>query len=155
VLRILEMAPASYRYRQSAGLDLSVEERATLAELVAEVKPSSRLRLQVGKRRPILIPTSLQTRILEVLELAASGQPASVHPVTQSLTTQQAADQLGVSRPHLIALIDSGRLLASKAGTHRRIHPSDLADYVAKQKRQRSHALTSLMKRTRSLGLGY
>ncbi|MEI6248088.1 MAG: excisionase family DNA-binding protein [Verrucomicrobiota bacterium] len=149
------MSTAPYRYRQSAGLDLSVEERVSLAELVAEAKPTARLHLQVGKRRPVLIPQALQARIIEVLQLASSGQPVSVQALTKTLSTQQAADRLGVSRPHVVSLIESGILPATKTGTHRRIRPCDLAAYEAKQVKQRSQALSGLMKATRQLGLGY
>lgn len=149
------MSSVPYRYRQSEVTDLSVEERATLAELVAVAKPTTRLRLQVGKSKPVLIPTTIQKRLLEVLELAAQGQQVCIEARERTLTTQQAADRLGVSRPHLVTLIDSGTLPATKTGTHRRIRPQDLAAYADTLNRQRSRALTGLMRHTRKLGLGY
>ena len=149
------MSSVPYRYRQSEVADLSVEERATLAELVAVAKPTTRLRLQVGKSKPILIPATIQKRLLEVLELAAQGQQVCIETRERTLTTQQAADRLGVSRPHLVTLIEAGILPATKTGTHRRIRPQDLAAYADALTRQRSRALTGLMRHTRKLGLGY
>ncbi len=52
-------------------------------------------------------------------------------PPTEELTTQQAADRLGVSRPHLIKLIEEGRLRHRMVGSHRRILASDLARFQA------------------------
>jgi excisionase family DNA binding protein len=149
------MSSSPYRYRQAQSFELSVEERADLADLVADVKPATHLRIQFGKRRPVTIPAPLQARILEILRLASAGQPAAIHPLTPTLTTQQAADRLGVSRPFVVALIESGKLPATKAGTHRRIHAADLEAYQLKRDSHRSKALSQLMRSTRRLGLGY
>jgi 3,4-dihydroxy 2-butanone 4-phosphate synthase/GTP cyclohydrolase II len=52
-------------------------------------------------------------------------------PPEAELSTQQAAEMLGVSRPHLIKLLESGQLPYRKVGVHRRVRASDLAAYRA------------------------
>jgi excisionase family DNA binding protein len=87
--------------------------------------------------------------------LAAEGQSAAVDRRTPTLTTRQVADCLGVSRPHVVSLIEAGKLPGTKVGTHRRVLLSDLEAYRARESAARCKALTALMRQTRKLGLGY
>jgi excisionase family DNA binding protein len=75
--------------------------------------------------------------------------------VALTLTTQQVAERLGVSRPHVVSLIESGKLVGTKVGTHRRVLLKDLEAYQSRETASRSIALTALMRRSRQLGLGY
>jgi excisionase family DNA binding protein len=113
------------------------------------------VRIQVGKGSPILVPKALHAQIFAVLRLAAEGKPASVGGVALTLTTQQVAERLGVSRPHVVSLIESGKLVGTKVGTHRRVRLKDLEAYQSRETASRSKALTALMRRSRQLGLGY
>lgn len=149
------MSAKPYRYRQSQALVLSVEERAAVAGLAARAKSAGMVRIQVGKASPILVPKALHAQIFAILRLASEGKPASVDVVASTLSTQQVAARLGVSRPHVVSLIESGKLVGTKVGTHRRVSLKDLEAYQAGEANRRSKALTALMRRSRRLGLGY
>ena len=149
------MPAQPYHYRQSKAPVLSVEERSTVAMLASRAKADGPLRIQVGRGRPILVPKALHSQILAVLSLAAEGCPSAVDRLTLTLTTQQVAERLGVSRPHVVSLIESGKLRGTKVGTHRRVLLADLEAYQARENAHRSKALTALVRQTRKLGLGY
>jgi excisionase family DNA binding protein len=148
------MSAQPYRYHQSKAPILSVEERATVAALASRAKATGPLCIQVGQGAPILIPKALHAQIFAVLSLAAEGTPAAVDRLTLTLTTQQVAERLGVSRPHVVSLIESRKLVGTKVGTHRRVLLADLESYQSRESARRSQALTSLVRQTRRLGLG-
>jgi excisionase family DNA binding protein len=149
------MPAKPYRYRQSKAPVLSVEERSTVAMLASRAKAAGPLRIQVGQGRPILVPKALHAQIFAVLSLAAEGCPSAVDRLTLTMTTQQVAERLGVSRPHVVSLIESGKLRGAKVGTHRRVLLADLEAYQVRENAHRSKALTALVRQTRKLGLGY
>jgi excisionase family DNA binding protein len=66
-------------------------------------------------------------------------------PVTQMLTTQQAADILNVSRPFLISLLEKGEIAYLLVGRHRRIKAETLFAYKQERDHERSDALSELI----------
>lgn len=80
-------------------------------------------------------------RLLDVLE---SSPEAVVLPADALVTTQQAADLLGVSRMTVVRLIDRGELLSEGGGVHRRIAATELARYRVASTTRRRAALHDL-----------
>ena len=83
------------------------------------------------------LPRSAMTALLAISRALAQGQALRVVPVGAELTTQDAADLLGVSRPHLIKLIDQGALPHHMVGTHRRLMSDDVLAYRDERDRTR------------------
>ena len=69
------------------------------------------------------------------------------------LTTQQVADALGVSRPYVVKLIDTGELAAERVGTHRRVRADDLEAYRDRRLQKSRAAMDELVALTEEMGL--
>jgi len=76
-------------------------------------------------------------------------------PSHAELTTQEAADLLNVSRPHLVKLLEEGVLPFHKTGKHRRVLFADLMCYREQREGASHAAMDELAKQAQELRLGY
>jgi 3,4-dihydroxy 2-butanone 4-phosphate synthase/GTP cyclohydrolase II len=108
-----------------------VSDARMAAEAAAALSgsPAARAHVVLGKAAPTALPDQAFRLLKEVLEQMARGHVVSVTPLEAALTTQQAAELLGVSRPHLVKLLEEGALPYRMVGTHRRVALSDLTQY--------------------------
>ena len=82
--------------------------------------------------------------IVELLGHVASGNMVTLVPRGTMLTTQEAADMLNVSRPHLTKLLKIGEIAFVPVGKHRRVPQEALMAYKARRDRGREDALAEL-----------
>lgn len=85
----------------------------------------------------LVVPRGAVELLARVLAHMANGHSVSVVPAHAELTTQQAADLLNVSRPHLIGLLESGAIDYRKVGTHRRVLAGSILTYIHKDDQRR------------------
>ncbi|MEO8853943.1 MAG: excisionase family DNA-binding protein [Ginsengibacter sp.] len=109
----------------------------------------------VGERDYVTIPKKALSLLFNILNNMAEGKSITVIPSDSEITTQQAADLLKVSRPHLVNLLEEGEISFRKAGSHRRIELNDLIKYQSKLKENRKEKLNFLTKQAQKLNLGY
>lgn len=130
------------------------EEGARHLEHLADKKVHS-LKLVVDDQtgEAVVLPPTLFRLVLDVLSHMARGDAITLVPVHAELTTQQAADLLGVSRPFLIKLLEKGELAHRKVGRHRRIRFMDLVEYRNKVGARRQESLDELVRLSKDLGL--
>ena len=74
-------------------------------------------------------------------------------PEDETFTTQAAADYLGVSRQHLVDLLEGGQIPFHKVGSHRRVAFRDLLAYEKRRDKERRAALDELARAVDEAGL--
>ena len=104
--------------------------------------PSAKI---VGKRgESVPIPPSIRMLLAEIARNMEVGKAVSVVAAHHELTTQRAANMLGVSRPFLVRMLEEGKVAFHMAGSHRRVYLSDLLEYKTKRDRARHEGIKRL-----------
>ncbi|MEU5858950.1 excisionase family DNA-binding protein [Nocardiopsis dassonvillei] len=77
------------------------------------------------------LPLEVYQFLEQVARAMSEGKAITIAPLGQRLTTQQAADLLGISRPTLIKLLDEHEIPYERPGNgrHRRLRLRDVLDY--------------------------
>lgn len=101
------------------------------------------------------LPTSALRLLVDILAELADGNAVKVVPVHAELTTQEAADMLNVSRPHLVKLLEKGGLPFHKTGKHRRVRFADLMQFKSQRDQASEDAMADLAKQAQELAMGY
>lgn len=126
----------------------SEQDRLQARELLGRLSRGQQDTLRVAD-----LPSGTRRLLETILQEVAQGHAVQVVPVQAELGTQDAAALLGVSRPHLVKLLDDGVLGFWKVGTHRRVRLDDLLAYRARRDVQRRQALQELADLGQELGL--
>jgi excisionase family DNA binding protein len=137
------------------------KDDAALAEesgrkLAAHLGHDSELRLEVkGTSEELKFPPVALRLLVRVLAELGRGNAVALTPLRAELTTQQAADLLNVSRPHVVKLLDEGAMPSRKVGSHRRVKLADLLSYKEETLAKRHAVLDELAALSQELDMGY
>jgi excisionase family DNA binding protein len=107
------------------------------------------------KKESLEVPGYVIRYLKFLLGNMAEGKAVQISPIEAELSTQEAADMIGVSRPFLVKLLEQGKIPFKKVGTHRRIDFKDIQTYERKQKTIREKNLNFLAGQAQDLNLGY
>ena len=99
------------------------------------------------------IPAPLFEHMARLVRLMAKRRAVILIPEDETFTTQAAANYLGVSRQHLVNLLEGGRIPFHKAGSHRRVVFKDLLAYEKQRDSERRTALDRLSQEVEEAGL--
>jgi len=128
----------------------SADEKAAANQLrkilAARMADGAKLRVRDDEKKSleITLTPGLSRLLMELLRHVGRGDAVTLVPVSQMLTTQQAADILNVSRPFLISLLKKGEIEHTTVGRHRRIKAEHLFAYKRARDERRSKALSDL-----------
>lgn len=138
--------------------DETAKSAETALRLLAPLKrrAARSVRLRVADARDeVVLPREAFDLLLGVLGAMAEGNAVTIVPVHTELTTQQAADLLQVSRPHLVQLLDGGQIPFRMVGTHRRVLARDVFKYRDEARAASERAMDEMAAIAQKHGLGY
>jgi len=93
----------------------------------------------------LALPPEVFDVLRNIVEAMAGGQAVTIAPVHQRLTTQEAAEVLGISRPTLVKLLESGEIPFERPGRHRRVKLVDVLTYRDRVSTQRHDSLDRMV----------
>ena len=131
---------------------LTEKERALLPQLIAMTQ-HGRPCLKGKDGTEILLPQAIFQLLVKILVDMRNGRAVVLLPEDETLTTQAAANYLGMSRQYFVTLLESGEIPFHRVGSHRRVTFKDLRDYAKKRDASRRTRLGSLFKKIKNAGL--
>lgn len=150
-----------------ARTSASIDSRTYLpegheAEILDFIGALERVGGSVPERRPAIvaadgtaheIPESMVEVLLQVAQALSAGAGVNVAPLNALLTTQEAADYLGISRPTLVRMLERGDLPMERPGRHRFVRLSDLVEFRVHERAKRRGFLARMQRQGQEDGL--
>ena len=139
--------PNKTEQQLAAVLNLALRENST--------RGKTRVQLKLNDSDELVeVPMSAVELLRSIVAEIAEGRAVQVISAEKELTTQQAADMLHVSRPHLINLLEIGEIPYRMVGTHRRLITRDVLAF--QRKKEAGHRmLDRLSQEAQELNMGY
>lgn len=131
----------------------SVTQQFTEMLEALDTTTSERPALVGPHNEQIPLPREAFEVLLQVFEAMNQGLAIQVAPLSARLTTQEAANYLGVSRPTLVKLLETGLIPFTKPGRHRYVMLEDLIAYTESIREKRARDLDELARAADADGL--
>ncbi|CAM3421454.1 Helix-turn-helix domain-containing protein [Deinococcus saxicola] len=127
----------------------------SLARDARQLLAQGEIQLSAGQQRLTLTP-ELAGLLRGILERLGNGESITVLSHQEELSTQQAAELLGVSRPYLIEqLLDGRKIPFRKVGKHRRILVRDVLEYQQRDEAEKRALVREITELAQEMGLEY
>jgi excisionase family DNA binding protein len=151
------IAPTLSTFPEAREVAAAVQGQRDLAAFLTTKTDTQRIEIYDAENvaHAVELPTSALRLLVDILGELALGNSVKVVPVHAELTTQEAADLLNVSRPHLVKLLENGALPHHKTGRHRRVLFSDLMAFKQERDENSRQAMDDLARLSEELGMGY
>ena len=135
------------------------EEAKITSRALSKYVHNERLHLKIASNNneseDLILPGYAINLLLTMLTEMSKGNAITVMPIHAELSTQETAELLNVSRPHLVDLLEQGKMPFRKVGAHRRVLANDVFDYKQRIDEARFKALDDLAAQAQELGMGY
>ncbi len=115
---------------------------------------SDKIELKFAEAGDVITFPRLALELLsDILQSLSKGKSVRIVSLNDEITTQEAADMLGCSRPHLVNMLEEGEIPYYKIGKHRRVKAEDVLKYKKSIRIQRKKYLKEMMEKDKELGL--
>lgn len=135
------------------------EEAKITSRALSKYAHNERLHIKIAANNSetddLILPGHAINLLLDILTEMSKGNAITVMPIHAELSTQETAELLNVSRPHLVELLEQGKIPFRKVGTHRRVLARDVFDYKQRVDADRLKALDELTAQAQELDMGY
>ena len=135
-----------------ATISIQPQDAAILTD-IGRVLRCGPAKLVGPKGEQAILPEPLYDVLRIIVKSLSDGQSLVLMPEEKQLTTQQAGDLMGISRPYLVRLLDAGVLPYNLVGKHRRIALRDVLAYVKRRAEARKSALDKMARDAYEAGL--
>lgn len=120
-------------------------DRSITHDLAAALASGREFHLVDESGHTFPLTAELQTVLAQALAALSAGQAVTLEPLRTLLSTQEAANLLGISRPTLVKLLESGEIPFTKPGRHRRVQLQHLLDYQRQLREHRREELSTMI----------
>lgn len=138
--------PAPHTFVAEDPHDAQILDFARALEAAGRQVPTTMPSLVAADGTRLELPPAMYEVIKQVADALADGMGVSVAPLNAVLTTQEAADYLGVSRPTLVRMLERGDLPMEKPARHRLVRLHDLVELRDRQRAARREALADMQR---------
>jgi excisionase family DNA binding protein len=138
---------------RTSRLDPSLIPDDQLAEMADVFARPGHVLLVDSQGKKTEIPEELFKHFARIVRLMSERKAVVMLPEDEAFTTQAAANYLGVSRQHLVNLLEQKEIPHHKVGTHRRVSFKDLLLYEKKRDKTRREVLDKLNAEVEAAGL--
>ena len=126
-------------------LPSSTGDRDALDALGAALSGGHAVYLSTGvESTGVRLPDAVRAVLADAVAALARGSAVTVEPHRTVLTTQEAADLLGITRPTFVRLLEAGKIPFTAPGRHRRVELADVLAYRDAQKVNRRRGLDAM-----------
>lgn len=134
---------AANAFPPQSSVPISSKDQIEIQDIYQKLRTSD-VKLVGSDGKSQVLPPSLYSFLCTLLADLKAGYSVTILQSNASVTTVEASKLLGMSRTHLIGLLEKNEIPFHKIGTHRRMLVRDVLAYKAKRDIGRRKTLDDL-----------